>query len=273
MEALTRQCPVNYISWVMDDHLIRWIDGEWQYPRGVESLFARHLRAAKRVFVISPAMGEFYRQRFGVVSQVLFGPTEPHEWQAEISSNARPEIRLGYFGAVAWWQTDALALLADALSAAGATLDIYSSCSSLPPELQRQGVSLKASIPADKVLETMRGYDAAVLPISFLPEVRHLSEFNIATKMSECLASGTITLVVGPRYAAMVKYLQPAGVACFLTDPHQENLPEQLRKLKNLEYRSSILNRAQQLVKAELSTSVMRHRWRDGLATLNGRAH
>jgi glycosyltransferase involved in cell wall biosynthesis len=270
IEALNRLRPVEYISWVMDDHLVRWRNGAWQYPHGIEALFARHLKEAKRVFVISPAMAEFYRQRFGVDSQVLFGPTDVRECPPEATGTTQPEIRLGYFGAVEPWQLDALALLADGLCAAGAVLDIYSGRSSLPHELQHHGVSLKGRIPADNVLRTMRTYDAVVLPISFRQELRHMSEFNIATKMSECLASGTITLVIGPPYAAMVRFLQPAGVASMLTNVPFANLPEQLKNLKKIEYRRSVLERARRLIPVELSTAVMRQRWTDALVALNG---
>lgn len=268
MEAITCLRPVDYICWVMDDHLIRWRNERWQYPRGIEALFARHLKGAKRVFVISPAMAEFYRQRFGVDAEVLFGPADALEWPTVTAGEAKREIRLGYFGAVEPWQLDALALLAGGLSASGAVLDIYSGLDSLPPELHRQGVSLKGRIPAAKVVETMRGYDVVVLPISFRPELRHMSEFNIATKMSECLASGTITLVVGPSYAAMVRFLQPTGAACMLTDLLLTNLQGLIKNIKKADFRQSVLERAQQLVTAELSTSVMRKRWSAALAAL-----
>jgi hypothetical protein len=271
LRELIRRRPVEYITWMMDDHLVRWRNGAWEYPPYVEALLGRHLKEAKHVFVISPTMGEFYRQRFGVDSHVLFGPTEVRDWSTGATGEIQPEIRIAYFGSLDWWQLDALALLANGLCAAGAKLDIFSLRGSLPDELQRDTVSLKPPIQADKVLETMRAYDCVVLPISFRPELRHMSEFNIATKMSECLASGTITLVIGPAYAAMVRYLQPTGVACIMTDVRESILAEQLRKLKNVEYRNSILNQAQRLVKSELSTSVMRQRWRDGLVSLNGR--
>jgi hypothetical protein len=115
----------------------------------------------------------------------------------------------------------------------------------------------------------MREYDAVLLPISFAETERHLSEFNIATRMSECLASGTVTLVVGPPYAAMVRFLQRTGAAYLLTDPSLSNLPDLFNKLRRSDFRRSVLERAQQLVQAELSTSIMRKRWSAALADLH----
>ena len=65
----------------------------------------------------------------------------------------------------------------------------------------------------------MRTCDAVVLPISFGESDRNLCEFNVATKLSELLASGTVILAVGPEYAAMTKLLQSAGAAQIVTNP------------------------------------------------------
>src|SRR5262245_23595055 len=114
----------------------------------------------------------------------------------------------------------------------------------------------------------MREYDAVLLPISFAETERHLSEFNIATKMSECLASGTVTLVVGPEYAAMVRFLQPTGAACVITDRSLADWPRVAGKLKDPAYRRQVLDAAKDLVQKELSTSVMRSRWRTAVNKL-----
>jgi hypothetical protein len=261
IEALTRIRPVDYISWVMDDHLVRWRDGVWRYPQGIETLFARHLRGAKRVFVISPTMAEFYADRFGIESQVLFGPADSIEFSASAGEIQR-ELRLGYFGALGDWQLDPLVALAEKLTACGAVLDIYSSKDTLPEQLSRPGVFLKPPIPAGEVTTTMRMYDAVVLPISFRTELRHMSEFNIATKMSECLACGSVTLAIGPDYAAMVKYLRVNGGAIVISDLTVENMIQTITTIRNVESRNTVIREARKIVDRELSTACMRTRWR-----------
>jgi hypothetical protein len=260
LEALTRIRPVDYISWIMDDHLVRWRDGVWRYPQGLEPLFARHLRGAKSVFVISPSMADFYADRFGIESQVLFGPADSIEFPPSAGEIQR-ELRLGYFGALGDWQLDPLVALADNLTACGAVLDIYSSIATLPELLRRPGVFLKSPIPAGDVTMTMRRYDAVVLPISFRTEMRHMSEFNIATKMSECLAGGSLTLVIGPDYAAMVKYLRVKGGAVVISDLSVENMVQTLATIRNAESRNTLINEARKIVDRELSTVCMRTRW------------
>jgi hypothetical protein len=266
IDYLTRRHAAEYVTWIMDDHLIRWESGDWHYPNSeVESLYARHLRNAKGVFVISPAMGEFYQNHFGVKSVVLFGPADIASPQGHPNPVGKRSLRLGYFGSVGLWQQDALEMLAGKLTDLDATLDIYTFLKTVPGNLSQKGVSLAGGLPAAKVVETMRTYDAVILPISFRSEMRHMTDFNIATKMSECLASGTATLVVGPKDAAMTRYLQTAGAACIITEGSPSEWQRVGEQLRDSLCRAQILNAAQKLLEQNLSTQVMRNRWRTEL--------
>jgi glycosyltransferase involved in cell wall biosynthesis len=256
---------VRYVTWMMDDHLLRYKNGAWQYPPDIWKLMSDHLRAASQVFVISPSLGEFYRREFGVGYTVLFGPADPIAepvWQALSKSGAR----LGYFGSIAEWQLDGLTKLARLLGPVNATLDVFSSISHLPSSLQLPGVTLRPQVASDAVIHKMRMYDAVVLPIGFSDTVRHLSEFNIATKMSECLASGTATLVVGPQHAAMVRFLEPYNAAWIESEATTGSVAANILSLLNTESRLERLANARDLVKRVLSTTAMRQTW---LSVLN----
>lgn len=124
---------------------------------------------------------------------------------------------------------------------------------------------LRGHLNSNSVIQMMRNYDAVVLPIGFSDALRHLSEFNIATKMSECLASGTATLVVGPKYAAMVKFLEPYQAAWIESNLTKTSLAANFEGILNLESRKERLANAQHLVKRQLSVSAMRKRWLSGL--------
>jgi hypothetical protein len=269
LEALARLRPVDYISWVMDDHLVRWRGGAWRYPRGVEALFARHLKGAKRVFAISQVMAEFYQQRFAIAAEVLLPPAEYENEPVWETPSGTHVCRLGYFGNLGPWAIDALNRIVPLLERSGATLDIYVPSGQKAGIFNHQGVRLCGSVPKADLRSRMRRYDAVLLPISFAETERHMSEFNIATRMSECLASGTVTLVVGPPYAAMVRFLQPTGAACVLTDLLLTNLQGLIKNIKKTDFRHSVLERAQRLVHVELSTTVMCKRWSAALAALD----
>ena len=268
LERLRRIRRLKYVTWVMDDHLVRWRDGAWCYPPHTEELFARHLRQARAVFVISPVMADLYRERFGVESRVLFGPADaPAPVEPQPQSPTGP-LRLAYFGAVDSWQLDALSLVADSLVESGASLEVYTGLTELPEALRSDTVRLMGRIPADQVMATMRSYHAVVLPISFSPAQRNMSELNIATKMSECLASGTVTLAVGPPYAAMIRYLQQHAAAICVTQPSAAAMGEALASLADPEQLTAIAAKAQTLAREHLSTAAMRAVWREGLAQL-----
>jgi hypothetical protein len=260
IQHLGRTGDLKYVTWIMDDHLLRYQNGAWQYPPGIWKLMGDHLRAASHVLVISPSLGQFYRREFGVGSKVLFGPADPigePVWQALSKSGAR----LGYFGNVGEWQLDGLVKLSRLLPFVNATLDIFSGVGELPDSLKLPGVTLRRQIPSNAVIYEMRKYDAVVLPIGFSDSLRHLSEFNIATKMSECIASGTATLVVGPKHAAMVRFLEPYNAAWIESALTAASLSANIFSLLSCESRKERLTNARDLVKRVLSTAAMRQTW------------
>ena len=271
LERLRGIRHIEYVTWVMDDHLVRWRDGAWCYPPHIEKLFARHLRNAHAVFVISPVMADLYHKRFGVESRVLFSPADPPSQSSPLPQADGGPLRLAYFGAVDSWQIDALTLVSDNLSPP-ASLEIFTGLTELPEPLRRDTVRLKGRIPADQVMATMRQYHAVVLPISFSPDQRNMSELNIATKMSECLASGTVTLAVGPPYAAMIRYLQQHSAAICVTQPSADAMGDAFATLGDPQQRAVIATNARTLARQHLSTAAMRAVWQEGAAQLGATA-
>jgi hypothetical protein len=272
LEFLKSIRQVRYITWMMDDHLVRYVQGRWvypSYPPGFRDLFGKHLREADSVFVISPIMAEFYEREFGVKSTVLFGPCEEFPGQPRETASRDGILRIGYFGRL-WggWQLDGLTRLATALDPSWQKLDIYTPDTDVPEVLQLPGVTAKGSLTKEAVRQTALTYDAVILPLSFDAADRHLVELNIATKMSECVASGTVPIVFGPSYAAMVRFLEPAGAACVVTDASLKGWQSTANRLLEVSYRRQLLDRAKRLVQAELSTAVMRRKWSAALARL-----
>ena len=63
LEELQKKAPIEYITWVMDDHMIKWQHDQWQYPRPFENSMRKHLQGAHKIYVISPAMQDFYKEK------------------------------------------------------------------------------------------------------------------------------------------------------------------------------------------------------------------
>jgi glycosyltransferase involved in cell wall biosynthesis len=267
LEALKKYRPVKYITWVMDDHVVRHGKAGWFYPDDFEEIFARHLQEAAQVFTISPVMQAFYRDRFGVEAEVLFGSVDRPANMAQPILSAEP-VKVGYFGAVAAWQLDALKCFADALASTDAELHIYSGIEQLPAELVLPAVHFKGRVEATAVLATMQQYHAVLLPISFLEKMRNMSELNIATKMSEYLASGVPIFSIGPDYAAMIKYLKQHNAAIVVDSCDKIDIQNALKSLSDRERMAEILGNALALSEKETGTRPMYKQWLKGLNKL-----
>jgi hypothetical protein len=262
-EELRQKAGLRYISWVMDDHQISWNHDSWVYPKGVEELMKRHLQYAEQVFVISPAMRDFYRVRFGVESEVLCGSATPIPESiplpATVSSSS---VRLVYFGSLGRWQNDAMSLLTPLVKSGKVTLDVYTrNVEAMPVALRDAGATVRSGIPEDQVLERSGSYDAVVLPVSFLPELRNMSYFNVATKFSECLASPVPTLLLGPHDSAMVRIAREAS-ACFVADRPDEGLvAETIERMRDTRIRLLVKKSERALLENQFLNQIMHERW------------
>lgn len=263
---LYEKYKIKYAIWQMDDHLVRHTNGQLRYEEPIQKQMAAFMRHAAFRWVISPAMQEWYHQKWGVRSQVLFGPGAATGLPLRVQATQQQPLRLVYFGAVTAWQLDALVFLADQLKVINAELHIYSAKDNLPEAIKKSGVEYKGSVPGSEVAALANSYDGIILPISFAPALYNLSALNIATKMSECLASGTVTVVIGPDYAAMVQYLQPHDCALLITD--QDKAAEQLQQLRDEAKRETWLNNAATLVSRQLTPAAMHSNWRKGYEVL-----
>lgn len=266
---LRRNHDVTYVTWLMDDHLLRFDDGNWKYLPAARRVMEEHLNAAAKVLVISPAMQEFYEREFGVASSVLMPPADATTPLPAIALHDGP-FRLGYFGRVWQWQAEALIMLAEHLNMLDATLDIYGNEGELPAQLQRNRVTNRGRVTEDEMRHAMVRCDALVLPTSFADTERHLVDFNIGTKMSEYLASGVVTLLIAPAHAAMARFLSPHNAAIIVSEPTAAGFRSALETLGSSERRRSILQAARRLVEQQLSTVQMRAVWREARTALEG---
>jgi glycosyltransferase involved in cell wall biosynthesis len=272
MESLRTRRNIRYITWMMDDHVVRYVSGRWAYAPGYRKMFKKHLCHADTVFVISPVMQELYEREFGVKSEVLFAPADMGERPVyEVPCGDGP-LKVAYFGRMWDWQLDGLVRFASALEPGKQRLDVYSPDSNLPVGLRLPSVKAKGFLPRDAVPETMRKYAAVLLPLSLGCAHRNLEELSIATKMSESVAGGTITIIFGPQYAAMVRFLQSTGATCVMTEESLVDWPIISARLKNPEFRRQMLDAGRTLLETELSTRIVRARWRSALCRfLDGR--
>jgi hypothetical protein len=169
-KKISRRYNNQYVTWIMDDHLVQWSAGQWKYSRANERHLRDHLQNANIVYVISEAMAEFYKDKFSVEAQVLHAPcaSVPTDDLCLQQDRTGP-LRLVYFGSLGRWQNDAIEGLVPFILDKTIELHIYTrnldkipgSCRDLP------GVFLQHPIAAHEISSAAKNFDAMVLPISF----------------------------------------------------------------------------------------------------------
>lgn len=262
---------MRYCAWVMDDHVLRFNrNSGFHYPRPpyYEKAFKTFLSRAKCVFVISENMRQFYKKRFDIDSLVLFGPSDWSGQQAIVSLPDGP-IRLCYFGAVWKWQEDALEKLSNALGSLDATLDIYTFHKVPQTVADNKRIRIMEPVSSHLVKERMNQYDAVSILFGFSDEVRALSELNISTKLSECLASGIPTILVGPEYGAMTDFGRRHECCIILSDLTDQRQIEEFKIALHSPKREVLLEKASIVSQHITSTQAMRDIWNIGWSRLN----
>ena len=260
LEELKKLRVVNYVTWIMDDNWVSYDQqsGEWHYPMQVGKLLRRHLEGAEVVVTISQPMGEHYKRVFGVDFEVLFAPSPAPVIPPPL--NFVPQRKLAYFGTLSIWPGDALARLLPFLLELGYSLDIYSH-HLLPADLNQSCVSLMPPLPPDDVQKTMQKYDAVLLPIGFSSKTASYTHFNIATKMAECLGSGTITLAIGPEHAAMMRYLRTHDVGLRIEELNTANVSAAMELISDPLRRQAFILKDLGHVKQHLSQQIVQQHW------------
>lgn len=255
---------IRYATWIMDDHELSGRIDDWRYAWMPEDVMKRHLREASKVFVGSENFQHFYRDRFGVESDVLLSPCAPigePVWEDPVGES---KPHLAYFGAVFGWQRDPLEILARCARAGRISLDIFSLSDKLPETIKVEGVNIRNSLPPNQVVHEMRKYSAVVVPLSFTERRAYMSYFNIPTKLSECLASGTIVVLLGPSEGASMSLVRDAGAGLTITTQQVHRVCEQLEVLRDAAWRRETLKNARQLITNYLNPETMNRVWKEG---------
>ena len=210
---------------------------------GAGSLVRRHhgdlLRHARRLWLISPAMVESYRDRFGVEGSFLhhYVDTEVYARAARRRERLSDSgtLRIVYTGAINSMFFDTMrrvcALINRGIETDGrrVVLDIYSG--GCPHEFLGDHVHYRGFVPSDEIPEILAGADVTLIALTFSadPSVVDLVRTSIYTKTIDYLAAGRPVLIVAPPYAAEVDYFR--DVATIVDTPEPDRITEAIARL------------------------------------------
>ncbi len=261
MALLKARLPgLRYITWIMDELFAdRDETGQWDHPAAVKPVYQKHLNEANGIIVISEPMRELYCRLYGVDSEVIFSPA-PDDSPATVPASPQGK-KLAYFGSLHVWPADALERFSEPATSLGYTLCIHSFQRELPQKLQHPGVQLLPPLPPEDIPKQIPLYDGILVPIGFADNLQRSSCFNIPTKMSECLGSGNVTIVIGPENSATVRYVKETQTGITISDTDRAVVSQALEALQDEAQRNAIITRALTHTQGALSQASIHSKW------------
>ena len=184
--------------------------------------FGEAVQRSERVGVISEAMAETYRQRWGVQTVIVrHGLPAACRRPAGRARRGNESFVMGIAGglyAQTAWQSllKALARVDWTIEGKKVVLRLWGADfrlrSSGPANIEYGG-----RLPPEEVVSALAECDAAYLPVAFERRFEQLSRYSFPTKFSSYVASGRPLFIHGPEFSATVRYGRehPVGVCCY----------------------------------------------------------
>lgn len=221
-------------------------------------LMPRILRAASRVWCVSESMAENIRRRYSVDARPLLplldvrGFVEQAKGQRARQQN---EAQVVYTGAIYDAQLDALQNLVAVVNRAhrdarDVHLVLYTSVGEHTLEqMKLTGPRVRrAHVPLEEMPRALAEADILFLPFSFDPQMRHVMETSLPTKLAEYLASGVPILVHAPPYATVARYCRDYECGVVVDEKDPEKLGAALRQLlSDTNLRAGLSKRAREV--------------------------
>jgi glycosyltransferase involved in cell wall biosynthesis len=214
--AIERRVPLHLI---LHDDWPRVADVAPQFRNWLDERFASVYRQAQSRLCVSPAMGEFYEQRYGAPAEVMYPSREANcpdydEPPAHLASNDK-QFTIAFAGTInSNGYIKALIALQNALKAVNGRLLIFG-----PPTpeigLNNPNTTMRGLLSATDLIKVLRDEaDALFVPMSFDASDRANMEMAFPSKLADYTATGVPLLIYGPGYCSAVAWAREnPGVA------------------------------------------------------------
>ena len=230
--------------YIMDDPAGRRSFGGLQ-PMAYALLMPRIVRACKRVWGVSEGMCEYFEKAYGVKCLPLLPLVDLESFRvgsAKRPVRANDTFHIVYTGSIYGAQLDALRRLVQVVdqesersgdAQAGIRLTLYTSATA--GALEKMGLAGKNvrrdEVKPEDIPSVMAEADVAFLPFSFEPDMRHIVETSIPSKIAEYLASGVPILAHAPSYSTVARYCRRYGCGLVVDEPNEDALRSALIRL------------------------------------------
>jgi glycosyltransferase involved in cell wall biosynthesis len=228
-------CPIY--MYIMDDPIGTRRFGGLQ-PAAYALLMHRTVKACKLVWGVGEGMCRYFEQAYGVKCLPLLPLVNLESFgRSRAKRLVRPDdaFHIIYTGAIYSAQVDAVRRLVrvvdqesdrNRVTQMKMQLTLYTS---LPAKaLEKMGVAGKNvrrdEVKSEDIARVITEADAAFLPFSFDPGMRHVVETSFPSKIAEYLASGVPILAHAPSYSTVAQYLREYGCGVVVDEPNEEAL-------------------------------------------------
>lgn len=238
---LVQRLGVPVVTHIMDDWPERLrVENPGGFAR-VEPTLLRLLERSAVRLSISDAMSAAYRARYGQEFVAVANGIDPAEWTAQPSCREAGEaLVIRYCGGLTEDMTlSSVEMVAQAVRELSEELPIRFEIYALPAAIKVaqerfanfKGVEVLPSVEWPDYPQLLSSADALLIAYNFDERTRTYTQFSMANKLPECLASGAPLLVLGPETLATVRRARELGAALVIAEPDAELLKSELRKL------------------------------------------
>jgi hypothetical protein len=276
-----------YAAWIaeqFDCPLVAHVadDGIGRDERAKASVQAL-LEAASSCVVISHEMRAEYASRYGVTCEVLHNGAADELFTRHSRPAADGPFRVRYLGSVIpEHHYHAIEDVGAAVRAAGEAgcAARFELCGGAWTRQHAEhladghDVVYRGAVTTSEGVDLLKTADLLVVPVTFDPSAFARVRFSLPTKLAECLASGTPTLVYGPRGCGPVEFCRRHGVGSVIDERSVERLTAFITWLAG-EGRSSARRRAErdrEFIRSHYTARIARDRFRAILCEASRRA-
>jgi glycosyltransferase involved in cell wall biosynthesis len=206
-------------------------------------LMPRLVRSARRMWGVSQGACEYFESTYGVACLPLLPLLDLETFQRKASQGTDRKdasLHIVFTGAVYSAQVDALQRLVRVLGEinrnSGDLMKLTLYTSSSAATLDKAGLVgdniRRDQVPQEDVARVLADADFAFLPLSFSPEMRHVVETSLPSKIAEYLAAGLPILAHAPASSTVSRYCREYGCGLVVDEPADAALRDALLRLK-----------------------------------------
>lgn len=255
---LIQKLEKSLVTWIMDDwpENLRVTDPEQYQELNADLRYL--LKLSSKNFAISEKMSHAFERRYDTKFIPLANGVKLEEWAKDSVCSDSEHVRIRYCGSLASNMVlESVIKIASAIEKIAKTEKVIFEINTTPIWKDKgelfEGFSSTIFVAQKKSQEEYRkwlqGANVVVIAYNFDESSLIYTQYSLANKLPECLASGAATLAFGPYQSYSIEYLKKVNCASVVDSDSKEELEGEILKLvRDSDYRELLVNKARAVV-------------------------